>query len=269
MCLEETNTNSSKTDKFSELVMVLTSVGAVMASFIRIGKKRKESSPAPQAAQSSPSSSQTSQDNDARERRQTRERIVPATATDTATTIDIATPSATMSVKLVMLMFWAGVMVGIIVSGLAAWRLYSVNMAERESQMAAEMQQQEARLEQEKQDRFWLGLAIASLISAMAVIQSYRMKMAEREACAKNQRRLKSLLVERMSRKETVPEPEEEGASSALQCVVCLTAGREVILLDCGHVCACRQCADTLLREEHPCPVCRAEIRTVKPAFIS
>jgi len=255
--------------------MVLTSAGAIMASFIGIGKKKKESSPAPQGSESSLSSSQTLEDNDARERRrQTRERVndPPSNATATANTSETATPSATNAASawcLVMMMFWTGMMVGIIVSGLAAWRLYTVNMAERESQMAAEMQQQEARLEQEKQDRFWLGLAIASLISAMAVIQSYRMKMAEREACAKNQRRLKSLLVERMSRKETVPEPEEEGASSALHCVVCLTAGREVILLDCGHVCACRQCADTLLREEHPCPVCRAEIRTVKPAFIS
>ena len=254
--------------------MVLTSAGAVMASFIGIGKKKKENSPAPQGTESNPSSSQSLQENDARERRrQTRERVdPPSNTTDTANTAEIVTPSAANAASawcLVMLMFWTGVMVGIIVSGLAAWRLYTVNMAERESQMAAEMQEQEARLEQEKQDRFWLGLAIASLISAMAVIQSYRMKMAEREACAKNQRRLKSLLVERMSRKETVPAPEEEGASSALHCVVCLTAGREVILLDCGHVCACRQCADTLLREEHPCPVCRAEIRTVKPAFIS
>ena len=245
-----------------------------MASFIGIGKKKKESSPAPQRSESSNlSSSQTLEDTDARERRrQTRERVNDPPSNATANTSETAAPSATNAASawcLVMLMFWTGVMVGIIVSGLAAWRLYTVNMAERESQMAAEMQQQEARLEQEKQDRFWLGLAIASLISAMAVIQSYRMKMAEREACAKNQRRLKSLLVERMSRKETVPEPEEEGASSALHCVVCLTAGREVILLDCGHVCACRQCADTLLREEHPCPVCRAEIRTVKPAFIS
>jgi len=253
--------------------MVLTSAGAIMASFIGIGKKKKESSPAPQGSESSLSSSQTLEDNDARERRrQTRERVSDPPSNATANTSETAAPSATNAASawcLVMMMFWTGVMVGIIVSGLAAWRLYTVNMAERESQMAAEMQQQEARLEQEKQDRFWLGLAIASLISAMAVIQSYRMKMAEREACAKNQRRLKSLLVERMSRKETVPEPEEEGASSALHCVVCLTAGREVILLDCGHVCACRQCADTLLREEHPCPVCRAEIRTVKPAFIS
>ena len=256
--------------------MVLTSAGAIMASLIGIGKKKKESSPAPQGNESDQSSSQTSEENDARERRrQTSERVndPPSNATATANTSENATPSATNAASawcLVMMMFWTGVMVGIIVSGLAAWRLYTVNMAERESQMAAEMQEQEARLEQEKQDRFWLGLAIASLISAMAVIQSYRMKMAEREACAKNQRRLKSLLVERMSRKETVPEPEEEGASSsALHCVVCLTAGREVILLDCGHVCACRQCADTLLREEHPCPVCRAEIRTVKPAFIS
>ena len=255
-------------EHISELGMVLTSAGAIMASFIGIGKKKKESSSAPQGAPSPASSSQSSEDNDARERRrQSSERSAETAATTSS--IDSSIPSATMPVKLVMLMFWVGVMVGIIVSGLAAWRLYNVNMAERESQMVAEMLQQEARLEQEKQDRFWLGLAIASLISAMAVIQSYRMKMAEREACAKNQRRLKSLLVERMSRTESVPEPEEEGAASALHCVICLTAGREVILLDCGHVCACRQCADTLLREEHPCPVCRAEIRTVKPAFIS
>jgi E3 ubiquitin-protein ligase MUL1 len=136
--------------------------------------------------------------------------------------------------------------------------------------MVAALQEQEARMEQEKQDRFWLGLAMAAVLSVLAVVQSYRMKMAEREACAKNQQRLKSLLVQRMSQKETVPAAEEDPAVlERLQCVVCLTAEREVILLDCGHVCACRPCADTLLREDHLCPVCRADIRTVKPAFIS
>ena len=189
----------------------------------------------------------------------------PVTSEAVATT---TTPSC-FSVGLVMVMFWAGVMVGVVVSGLAAFRLYTVNMAEREERMVQELLEQEARMEQEKQDRFWLGLALASLISVFAVVQSYRMKYAEREACAKNQQRLKNLLVERMSRKEVAPAPEEEQVLERLQCVVCLGAAREVILLDCGHVCTCRLCADTLLREDHLCPVCRSEIRTVKPAFIS
>ena len=94
--------------------------------------------------------------------------------------------------------------------------------------MVAELQEQEARMEQEKVDRFWLGLAMASVISVVAVVQSYRMKMQEREACAKNQQRLKCLLVERMSKKETAPAPEEESLHERLQCVVCLGAEREV-----------------------------------------
>jgi E3 ubiquitin-protein ligase MUL1 len=45
-----------------------------------------------------------------------------------------------------------------------------------------------------------------------------------------------------------------------LQCVVCLGAEREVIMLDCGHVCSCADCAAELLRVNQPCPVCRSEI---------
>jgi len=242
--------------------MVLTSAGALVASLL--GMRRRGSSsntgtplppasppppPPPPPSTSTPSSTPSIPDPGVVEHQP-----VPA-----------ATSSS--SIRLVVLVFWVGVVVGVVVSGLAAFRLYTAGMAVREEQMAAELQQQEERMEQEKQDRFWLGLAMASVLSVVAVVQSYRMKMAEREACAKNQRRLKSLLVERMSRREAPPPPEEP--SGGLQCVVCLAAGREVILLDCGHVCACRLCADTLLREEHPCPVCRADIRTVKPAFIS
>ena len=273
--------------------MVLTSSGAVLAQLL--GLRRNSSTPGPQE-----------------EGGRLEERIpvpeVAGTATTRVAEGEVAPlvssappPSIPYSMRLVMAMFWAGVMVGVAVSGVAAWRLYTVSMAEREERMVQELQEQEARMEQEKVDRFWLGLAMASVISVVAVVQSYRMKMQEREACAKNQQRLKCLLVERMSKKETAPAPEEESLHERLQCVVCLGAEREVgplrrskifqflslcrisgsscsiqsadtlqvILLDCGHVCSCRQCADTLLREDQLCPVCRAEIRTVKPAFIS
>ena len=57
--------------------------------------------------------------------------------------------------------------------------------------------------------------------------------------------------------------------ADSLSCVVCLGAEREVILLPCGHVCVCADCADILITAGHTCPVCRASIDTVLPAYVS
>ena len=57
----------------------------------------------------------------------------------------------------------------------------------------------------------------------------------------------------------------QEGRS----CVVCLGQQREVILLDCGHVCVCADCATEIMRTRPLCPVCRASIARVAPAFIA
>ena len=59
--------------------------------------------------------------------------------------------------------------------------------------------------------------------------------------------------------------PVPEGQS----CVVCLSQQREVILLDCGHVCVCADCATEIMRTRPQCPVCRSSIDRVAPAFIS
>jgi len=244
-----------------------------MASFVG-GKKKKsgsvsrEASPRPGGETATTSTATTSRATTSRPTEDVTTTAAGGQSSSEANTGGGTTSPSPAVMGVGFLMFWSGLVVGVLVSGLAAWRIYTVNMAEREERMVQEMLEQEARMEQEKQDRFWLGLAMASMISVMAVIQSYRMKMAEREACAKNQQRLRNLLVEKMSRK-VAPPPEEEVVVERLQCVVCLTAEREVILLDCGHVCACKLCADTLMREDHQCPVCRAEIRAIKPAFIS
>jgi len=72
----------------------------------------------------------------------------------------------------------------------------------------------------------------------------------------------------RTERREREGRGERGDVPEALQCVICLTAEREVIL-NCGHVCVCADCADTLLTGGHNCPVCRARILTVSPAFVS
>ena len=50
-----------------------------------------------------------------------------------------------------------------------------------------------------------------------------------------------------------------------LQCVVCLDEERQVMLLDCGHMCCCRSCSLVL----QTCPVCRGVIRGRRSVFLS
>ena len=48
-------------------------------------------------------------------------------------------------------------------------------------------------------------------------------------------------------------------------CVICLTQRRNVVILDCGHICACRSCA---MRVDI-CPICRARIVRLVPTYQS
>jgi len=70
-------------------------------------------------------------------------------------------------------------------------------------------------------------------------------------------------------RSERVQRETPEDIPEHRQCVVCLSAEREIILLRCGHVCACADCGRELVRNGHPCPVCRAVIESVLPAYVS
>ncbi|XP_062566315.1 mitochondrial ubiquitin ligase activator of NFKB 1-like [Saccostrea cucullata] len=47
--------------------------------------------------------------------------------------------------------------------------------------------------------------------------------------------------------------------SDSNKCVICLNNEREVVLLDCGHVCLCGDCA-YVLPEPRLCPICRSKV---------
>ena len=49
-------------------------------------------------------------------------------------------------------------------------------------------------------------------------------------------------------------------------CVICLTNPRELILLDCGHVCLCAECVELMPAKN--CPICRQVYRTYMPCYI-
>ena len=48
-------------------------------------------------------------------------------------------------------------------------------------------------------------------------------------------------------------------------CIICLTNSRNVVLLNCGHICVCHDCSKQLTS----CPICRSQIEKVVPVFIS
>jgi len=50
-------------------------------------------------------------------------------------------------------------------------------------------------------------------------------------------------------------------------CIICLTAPRDVVTLDCGHVCMCAECSHQL-PEPRVCPVCRETIQRITPIYM-
>ena len=47
-------------------------------------------------------------------------------------------------------------------------------------------------------------------------------------------------------------------------CVVCFTNPKNMVLIPCGHVCACKQCLDQMTK----CPICRKVIDRKIPIFL-
>lgn len=68
------------------------------------------------------------------------------------------------------------------------------------------------------------------------------------------------------SRKERRSKQRVETLSDAERCVVCVTNPKEVIVLPCGHVCLCEDCA---IQIKSACPVCRCDIKTKAAAYYS
>ncbi|XP_077996229.1 mitochondrial ubiquitin ligase activator of NFKB 1-like [Glandiceps talaboti] len=69
----------------------------------------------------------------------------------------------------------------------------------------------------------------------------------------------------RQHQRRGATEGEDNENPNASVCVVCLTNPREVVILNCGHICACSNCVEAL-RPPH-CPICRQRIARTIPVF--
>jgi hypothetical protein len=70
----------------------------------------------------------------------------------------------------------------------------------------------------------------------------------------------------RLGRSVVPPATPNPGAEET-QCVVCMDAPKDRIVLPCMHLCACGPCAQRLLELDASCPVCRGPVERMAQVF--
>ena len=64
-----------------------------------------------------------------------------------------------------------------------------------------------------------------------------------------------------------VPPAAPNPGAEETQCVVCMDAPKDRIVLPCMHLCACGPCAQRLLELDASCPVCRGPVERMAQVF--
>lgn len=58
------------------------------------------------------------------------------------------------------------------------------------------------------------------------------------------------------------------GASVDNECAVCFDGPKSHIFVPCGHVCVCKECADSIIASTKQCPICRGDSSTAIQVFL-
>ncbi|XP_006637727.1 mitochondrial ubiquitin ligase activator of nfkb 1-A [Lepisosteus oculatus] len=120
-------------------------------------------------------------------------------------------------------------------------------------------------VEEEGRATIWQVLASICALAGVAVLlwvaRRYYRHLREKWAREELRRQF-----ERMGPSRTAPQGELEDAESLENaCVICLSNPRSCVLLECGHVCCCFSCFQSL--PVPTCPICRQPIVRVVPLY--
>ena len=108
-----------------------------------------------------------------------------------------------------------------------------------------------------------IGVGIA-VFAGWKLFKTYERMMHEREE-------IRVLEEIREERPDNVMHHHEDDDRGLPPCCVCLNQRREIVLLECGHVCLCADCAERLMRHdrERRCPICRRPVERFLGAYLS
>ncbi|KAF6728499.1 Mitochondrial ubiquitin ligase activator of nfkb 1-A [Oryzias melastigma] len=116
---------------------------------------------------------------------------------------------------------------------------------------------------------WWKTLAAASALAGAAVLLwvalRYYKHLKRRWESEQESQEFARLQAEAARLRANDREAAPNEAHSGNECVICLTHPRDCILLECGHVCCCYVCFQSLPRRK--CPICRQDIVRVLPFY--
>ncbi|RNA18922.1 mitochondrial ubiquitin ligase activator of NFKB 1 [Brachionus plicatilis] len=108
--------------------------------------------------------------------------------------------------------------------------------------------------------------AIAGAYCAYKLVREYLdRKKRERRIEEARQQRLKNQRARARHYDDELNMSDHNQSEQSL-CVICLLNPRELVLLDCGHVCLCMDCYERMPNSN--CPICRQRFRTYLPCYI-
>ncbi|KAL5015858.1 hypothetical protein ScPMuIL_005447 [Solemya velum] len=80
-------------------------------------------------------------------------------------------------------------------------------------------------------------------------------------------RRQTAMLREIRAARENAQNDNSDSDLSSSMCIICMEKPREIVILECGHICLCAECHNIL--PEQICPLCRGPITRVVPLYVS
>jgi len=103
-------------------------------------------------------------------------------------------------------------------------------------------------------------------IAGLAAVAYFVGRAVKNYKSVSESQRLLAELTDRRQRQADTDAADVETGSPL--CVVCLNQPREVVLLDCGHICLCGDCAVALPLPKL-CPICRRPVDRIIPTYVS
>ena len=119
--------------------------------------------------------------------------------------------------------------------------------------------------------RVWLWL-LGALGVGLGAYCGYKLlkSYAEKRRLERMKEEAKQMRLKQMQRARQA-QPNEQSANNnnnngeSTTCVVCLTNPREIVLIECGHVCLCLECLEQM--PNRTCPVCRQQFTSYVPCY--
>ncbi|KAI4494190.1 hypothetical protein M0802_009059 [Mischocyttarus mexicanus] len=117
------------------------------------------------------------------------------------------------------------------------------------------------KLDERKRTYKWLCFIFGAIIFLLSGVVARRFWKTRQERRSAEQLR-ENLAESRRQRRQFVRDTD---LREDQLCVVCRSNPREIILLPCGHVCLCEDCANDIVDQ---CPICREKIAQKAAAYI-